>query len=54
MDAGTTKAIRPPRRSKLAVTTRKGAQELVKPEKETPILAHKASARARTPPLNVW
>ena len=54
MAAGTTKAMRPPGFSRLAVATRKGAQEAVSPENLAPRPAHSARARLRTSPLKVW
>ena len=54
MAAGTTNAMRPPGRNKLAVTSRNGAQDAVNPVNSAPSLALSLKARSRTSPLNVW
>ena len=54
MAAGTTKAMRPPGFSRLAVATRNGAQDPVSPENFAPRRAHSWRARSRTSPLKVW
>ena len=54
MDAGTTKAMRPPGRKRLAIATRKSGQEAAKPENRAPKRRQSATARSRAAPLNVW